>query len=230
MPVKSSRPVYPLIRNGNWPLLSQTWHQPLVTIKQHTALAIVFAQDGEEQPVYLTRDIVQHTLKESFRQWQQHIHDYPFEIELSARLENRVLFVSGGVYVTGKILSAGFLELAAEILQTDRLLISIPGRSYLMVTGFCEDFHLLEMFFRLHFHTWQGMAEHTDEQITDMLFIANHNRLQYAVPPSFHAGLFEKAHMVATHDFPADNIPGAYPTFSLQEMMEHAKIPVHLPA
>lgn len=226
---KQSRPVYPVIKHGQWKTLPYAKFYPFVETAGSTELAIAFAQAGEEKFFYITdEDLHDPLVKENFQKWQQNIDEYPFEIELSAELDNRVVFASGEDHSSEKILSAAFLGKVAEILGTDSLLISIPRRRNLMITSYHENFQLLETFFHLHFQAWRE-EDYGNEPITEMVFIASPSQLEYAVPLGFRMNLYEKNGKRTLSYSTMDDLFDEDDRINFQNIMNRNKIPVRLP-
>lgn len=226
---KDKVPVYPMIKNGHWRAMSNAKHLPFVKRGDNLELAIVFAQDAGDNFEYITEnDIADPAIRANFGQWQRNIDQYPFEIEISERLDKRVIFASGNDHSSEKILSAGFLQQACAALRTDRLLIAAPRRRCLMITSYHEEFQMLETFFHLHFIAY-GEEEYGNEVITDMVFVASQHRVEYAAPLGFRMHLYEKDGQRKLVYNTTDDLFDEHGQINFQQIIERNKIPVLLP-
>jgi hypothetical protein len=227
---KTQLDVYPMIKDGHWPHLNRVKSFPLVTNGGgQPELAVIFAQDAGDGLEYLTTDDLQdQPVNDQYKKWQSNIDHYPFKLEaIFPELQNRVLFASGTLHASEKVFSAAFLEQACKALNTDKLVISIPRRSYLMVTSYHEDFNMMENFFRYHFDAW-GHNDGT-EPVTEMVFIADKNKLQYAVPLGFRINVYEKDGQFKLSYSTTDDLFDENNQINFQAIMEKKKIPVTLP-
>jgi hypothetical protein len=226
---KDSTPVYPMIKAGAWGPLPYAEHHPFVTVDGKVELAVVFAQDAGENFEYLTpSDLENPAIHANFAKWQANIDAYPFELEVSQVLNKRVLFGSGEDHSSEKILSPAFLSQACQLLNTDRLIISIPRRRCLMLTSYYEEYSLLESFFQAHFRAW-GEEEYGNELITEMVFLANAEQVQYAIPLGFRLTTMERdgqQHLLYTT---MEDSLLAGGRINFQQIMETHKIPVTPP-
>lgn len=225
---KDKVPVYPMIKSGEWKGMSRVEHIPFVTLNGHLDLAVVFAQDAGDQFMYITEgDLQNPAVKANFDQWQANIDNYPFEIEISERLNKRVIFASGEDHSSEKILSKQFLEQACKTLNTDKLIISIPRRRCLMITSYYEEFSLLESFFHLHFIAWRE-EDYGNEVITEMVFVADKDKVQYAVPLGFRLNLYEKDGRKVLSYSTMDELFDENNQIDFQKLIERNKVPVTL--
>ncbi|WP_214071287.1 DUF1444 family protein [Mucilaginibacter sp. dw_454] len=225
---KAAVPVYPMIKMGEWQGMSLAKSLPFVMNGDQLDLAIVFAQDAGDRFQYiLETDLQQPDIAENFNRWQHNINEYPYEIELGDTLQNRVIFASGEDHASEKILSAAFLSDACQTLNTDKLVISIPRRRCLMITRYDEDFELLETFFRLHFIAWRE-EDYGNEPITEMVFIADKNKVRYAVPLGFRINIYEKDGQKVLNYVTAGELFDENDQINFQKIMEKNKIPVSI--
>lgn len=225
---KDKVPVYPMIKDGRWNGLPHVRHLPFVKQHNNLELAIVFAQDGGEQFIYVTEtDLQQEAIQSNFEKWKHNIDQYPFEMEISEKLDKRILFASGEDHASEKILSASFLEQACVALNTNRLLISIPRRRCLMITSYHENFATLETFFHLHFIAYRE-EEYGNEIITEMVFVANNKQVEYAVPLGFRMNLYEKEGQRKLVYSTTDELFDENNQINFQKIIERNKVPVIL--
>lgn len=223
---KSKVPVYPMLKAGNWQAINQVEAIPFVKDKEHLELAVIFAQDAGTRFEYITPSDLQHPeIKANYENWQQHIDAYPYEFEVSERLDNRVIFASGEDHSSEKILSPAFLHHACEVLHTDRLIISAPRRRCLMITSYHENFPMLENFFHLHFIAFRE-EEYGNEPITEMIFTANNKNVEYAVPLGFRINLYEKDGHRKLVYATMDELFDENGQINFQKIIERNKIPV----
>jgi len=223
---KSKVPVYPMIKRADWKGIDLVRSQPFLNIGEKPELAIIFAQDAGNCFVYITEsDLLLPDVAENFKNCQKNIEAYPHEIVLAASLDNRVFTASGEDHSAEKVLSPAFLAEACLALNTDRLIISIPRRRCMMVTSYYEDFQLLESFFRLHFVAWEE-EDYGNEQISDMVFLANSNNIEYAVPLGFRILLYERDGQFKLVYNTMDDLFDESGKIDFQSIMERNKIPV----
>lgn len=221
--------VYPMIKSAEWKGTLRVKHLPFVTLEGHLDLAIVFAQDAGDRFMYVTEEDLQDpAVKANFDQWQANIGNYPFEIEISERLDNRVIFASGEDHSSEKILSKEFLEQACKTLNTDKLIISVPRRRCLMITSYYEEFALLESFFHLHFIAWRE-EDYGNEVITEMVFVADRNKVEYAVPLGFRMNMYEKDGQRVLSYSTMDGLVDETGQINFQKIIERNKVPVVFP-
>jgi hypothetical protein len=221
--------VYPMIKDARWRGTSRVVHYPFVTNGDSLELTIVFAQDaGDNFEYIMPADLENEAVKENFNKWKQNIDNYPFEIERSQTLDNRVIFASGNDHSSEKILSAAFLAEACKALNTDRIIISAPRRRCLMITSYHEDFPMLENFFYFHFVAFRE-EDYGNEVITEMVFVADTNKVEYAVPLGFRMNLYEKDGQRKLVYSTMDELFDEKGQVNFQKIIEKNKIPVTLP-
>jgi len=224
---KSEVPIYPMIKRADWKGIGLVKSQSFLNLGEKAELAIVFAQDAGNSFVYITdSDLQLPGVTENFQQWQNNIDAYPYEIVLAASLGDRVLTASGEDHSAEKVLSSAFLGEACQALNTDRLVISMPRRRCLMVTSYYEDFQTLEDFFRLHFVAWEE-EDYGNEQISDMVFIADREHVEYAVPLGFRINLYERDGQFNLVYSTLDELFNENGQIDFQSIMERNKIPVY---
>jgi len=227
---KSKVPVYPMIKRADWKGIDLVRSNSFLNIGDKPELAIVFAQDAGDRFLYMTEsDLQSPSVIENFKSWQKNIDAYPYEIVLAASLGNRVFTASGEDHSAEKVLSPAFLAEACRALNTDRLVISIPRRRCLMVTSYYEDFPTLENFFRLHFLAW-GEEDYGNEQISEMVFLADRNNIEYAVPLGFRINVYEKDGQFKLVYSTMDDLFNENDQIDFQKIMERSKMPITLPA
>ncbi|TDQ11403.1 hypothetical protein [Pedobacter metabolipauper] len=220
--------VYPMIKSSDWKGMGLARSQPFLDIDGKPELALVFAQDAGDSFQYITEaDLLLPGVQENFDQWQHNINTYPYEITLAKSLDNRVITASGEDHSAEKVLSAAFLAEACAALNTDRLVISIPRRRCLMITSYYEDFQSLENFFRLHFLAWQE-EDYGNEQISEMVFLADKNKIEYAVPLGFRINLYERDGQFKLVYSTMDDLFQENDQIDFQKIMEKNKIPVSI--
>lgn len=146
---------------------------------------------------------------------------------LPPALENRLITTSGEDFSAEKILSPAFLAEACLALNTDKLVISIPSRRTIMIISYQEDFNLLEEFFWLHFRAW-GNEEYGNEPITEMIFLANQHKVEYAVPLGFQLNLYEKDGQQVLSHATIDDLFHGSEQIDFQQIMERNKIAVFI--
>ena len=223
---KSKVPVYPMIKRADWKGAGFARSKPFLNIGERPELSIVFAQDAGNSFLYITEsDLLLPGVTENFKNWQKNIDAYTYEIVLATSLGNRVFTASGEDHSAEKVLSPAFLAEACRALNTDRLIISMPRRRCLMVTSYYEDFQLLESFFRLHFVAWEE-DDYGNEQISDMVFLANSNNIEYAVPLGFRIILYERDGQLKLVYSTMDELFNENGQIDFQRIMERNKIPV----
>ncbi len=223
---KSKVPVYPMIKRADWKGIGLVRSQSFLNIGEKPELAIVFAQDAGNSFLYITEsDLKLPGITENFKNWQKNIDAYPYEIVLAASQDNRVFTASGEDHSAEKVLSPAFLSEACRVLNTDRLIISMPRRRCLMVTSYYEDFQTLENFFRLHFAAWEE-EDYGNEQISDMVFTANRDSIEYAVPLGFRIILYERDGQFKLVYSTLDELFNENGQIDFQSIMERNKIPV----
>lgn len=223
---RSAIPIYPMIKDADWQGMNLAAKQPFVTIDGHLKLALVFAQDAGDRCQYITMDDLQKPgIPENFERWQNNINEYPCEISLPQAFENRLITTSGKDFAAEKILSPAFLAEACRALNTDKLVISIARRRNLMITSYHEDFNFLEEFFWQHFRIW-GKDKYGDEPITEMIFLANQHKVEYAVPLGFRLNLYEKDGQQKLSYSTMDDLFHGSEQIDFQRIMERNKIAV----
>lgn len=222
--------IYPMIKDARWQGTPHAVHYPFVKVGETLDLAIVFAQDAGNSFQYITpAELENEAIKANFEKWKQNIDNYPFEIEASEKLKGRIIFASGEDHSSEKILSATFLAEACKVLNTDKLIISAPRRRCLMLTSYHETFPMLENFFFFHFEAFRE-EDYGNELITEMVFIADANRVQYAVPLGFRMNLYEKdGQRKLTYSTMDDNFGNDDGGINFQKIIERNQIPVTLP-
>ncbi|MBO9635728.1 MAG: hypothetical protein J7578_21670 [Chitinophagaceae bacterium] len=226
---KDKVPVYPMIKDARWKGTPYAMHYPFVQLGEALELAIVFAQDAGDKFEYLTKDdMLNEEINKNFHNWQENINHYPFEIEIAEDLRNRVIFASGQDHSAEKILSAAFLAEACKVLNTDKLIISIPRRRCLMITSYHEDFLMLETFFHLHFIAYRE-EEYGNEVITEMVFVADKDKVQYAAPLGFRINMYEKDGQRKLVYSTMDDLFDQNDQINFQSIIEKNKIPIQLP-
>jgi len=223
---KSKVLVYPMIKCADWKGIDLVRSQSFLSIGGKPELAIVFAQDAGNSFQYVTEsDLHLPGVTDNFNNWQKNIDAYPYEIVLAASQGNRIFTASGEDHSAEKVLSSAFLSEACRALNTDRLIISMPRRRCLMVTSYDEDFQTLENFFRLHFVAWEE-EDYGNEQISDMVFLADRNKIQYAVPLGFRISLYEREGQFKLVYSTLDDLFNQNSQIDFQSIMERNKIPV----
>ena len=226
---KDKVPVYPMIKDARWQGLQHAVHYPFVKFGDTLDLAIVFPQDAGERFEYITpNDLQDEAIKINFEKWQSNIDQYPYEIEVSEQLKKRIIFASGEDHSSEKIFSSAFLAEACRVLETDRLLISAPRRRCLMLTSYHEDFLMLETFFHLHFIAYRE-DDYGNEVITEMVFVADNNKVQYAVPLGFRINMYEKDGQRKLVYSTMDDLYDENDQINFQKIIEKKKIPVTHP-
>lgn len=225
---KAQVPVYPMLKSAEWQGINLVTSLPFVVIKGELHLAIVFPQDAGDRFEYITpRDLEQPGVPENYNQWQSNIDAYPYEIVLSKSFDNRVATASGEDHSAEKILSPAFLAEACKALNTDKLVISAPRRRCLMITSYHEDFLLLEDFFRLHFSAWRE-DDYGNEPITEMVFLADKNKVTHAVPLGFRINVYEKDGNYKVSYSTMDDLFDENDQINFQHIMERNKVEVSL--
>ncbi|NML23107.1 hypothetical protein HHL16_19675 [Pseudoflavitalea sp. G-6-1-2] len=223
---KDKVPVYPMIKDAGWQALQHAAHLPFVKIGDTLNLAIVFPQDAGDRFEYITNaDLNNEAIKENHKKWQANIDQYPFELEISQHLNKRVVFASGNDHSSEKIFSAEFLAAACKALNTDKLIISAPRRRCLMITSYHEEFQLLETFFHLHFIAWHE-DDYGNEPITEMVFVADAGKVQYAVPLGFRINMYEKDGQRQLVYSTMDDLFAENGQINFQKIIERNKVPV----
>lgn len=227
MPIEKDKvPVYPKIKNARWPGIPDVVHVPFVKREDELDLAIIFAQDAGELFLYLTpQDLENEAVKANYEKWQRNIDAYPFDMELPERLDGRILFASGDDHSSEKILSPAFLAEACQTLDTDQLIISIPRRRCLMITSYHENYNKLEAFFYLHFVAYRE-EDYGNEVITDMVFVADKEKVRFAVPLGFSINVVEKDGETQLVYATMDQIFDENHQINFQQIIEKKKVPV----
>ena len=226
---KDKVPVYPMIKDARWQGTSLAVHYPFVKLGDNLDLAIVFPQDAGDRFEYLTpHDLHNEAIKNNFEKWQSNIDQYPFEIESPEQLKNRIIFASGQDHSAEKILSSAFLAEACRVLNTDKLIISTPRRRCLMITSYHEDFLMLETFFHLHFIAYRE-DDYGNEVITEMVFVADNKKVEYAVPLGFRINMYEKEGQRKLVYSTMDDLFDENDQINFQKVIEEKKIPVIYP-
>jgi hypothetical protein len=227
---KNKVPVFPMIKDARWQGLPHVVHYPLVKQEDSPELALIFAQDAGDSFQYITpQDLQDPSLKENFDKWQQNIDEYPYEIEISERLDKRVIFASGEDHSSEKIFSPAFLAEACRVLNTDKLIISAPRRRCLMITSYHEDFQMLETFFQLHFIAYRE-EDYGNEVITEMVFVADDKKVGYAVPLGFRINLYEKDGNTKLVYSTMDDLFDENDQINFQKIIEKNKLKILYPA
>ena len=223
---KDKVPVYPMIKDARWQGMQHAVHYPFVKVGETLELAIVFPQDGGDRFEYITNaDIENEAVRENFGKWQENINQYPYKLEVSERLRKRVVFASGEDHSSEKILSAAFLAEACKTLNTDKLIISAPRRRCLMITSYYEEFAMLETFFHLHFIAWRE-DDYGNEPITEMVFVADAGKVQYAVPLGFRINMYEKDGQTKLVYSTMDDLFDENGQINFQQIIEKNKVAV----
>ena len=218
--------VYPMLKTGEWQGIGYAQSLPYIMENGGLHLAIVFAQDAGDRFEYITKpELEKPGVQENYAKWQSNIDAYPYEIVLAQSLDNRVFTASGQDFSAEKILSPAFLAEACAVLKTDRLIISAPRRRCLMATSYHEDFNMLENFFRLHFAAWRE-DDYGNEPITEMVFLADGNRVTYAVPLGFRINVYEKDGQYKLSYSTMDELFNEDGFMDFQAIIERNKIPV----
>ncbi|QEC45241.1 hypothetical protein [Pseudobacter ginsenosidimutans] len=226
---KDKVPVYPMIKDARWQGISLAVHLPFVKLGDNLDLAIVFPQDAGDRFEYITpHDLQIEAIKNNFEKWQSNIDEYPYEIEISEQLNRRVIFASGSDHSSEKILSSAFLAEACRVLNTDKLIISAPRRRCLMITSYYENFQMLETFFHLHFIAYRE-DDYGNEVITEMVFVSDNNKVQYAVPLGFRINMYEKDGQRKLVYSTMDDLFDENGQINFQNIIERNKIPVSYP-
>jgi hypothetical protein len=225
---KAQIPIFPMIKSAEWRGITHATSLPFVTIEGQLDLAIVFAQDAGESFQYITPpDLQKPGVQENYDKWQSNIDNYPYEIALAEVLDNQIATASGEDHSAEKILSPAFLAEACEVLKTDKLLISIPRRRCLMLTSYYGDYKLLEDFFRLHFKAWRE-EDYGNEVITEMVFLADKDKVTHAVPLGFRINVYEKDGQFVLSYSTMEDIFEEGEQINFQNIMERKKILVTL--
>jgi hypothetical protein len=225
---KAQVPVYPMIKSAEWRGIAHAASLPFVAVEGQPHLAIVFAQDAGDRFEYITPgDLQKPGVQENYDKWQSNINNYPHEITLAEVLDNKVATSSGEDHSAEKILSSAFLAEACQALKTDKLIISAPRRRCLMITSYYGDFNLLEDFFRLHFKAWNE-DEYGNEPITEMVFLADKDKVTHAVPLGFRINVYEKDGQFTLSYSTMDELFDENGQVNFQSIMERNKIPVTL--
>ncbi len=187
LPDKKNFKIYPRIKNREWDALPITYHIPL-----GGDLVLVFIQDINERITYLMDDEIDSPeIKQQIKQWKENINEVPFELFSSESWESRVYFNQPGDYSNEKVFDPAFIRKACELLKTDKLIISVSRRHRMQLTSYHEDFQLLERFFFNHFSVWRDSGL-VDEVISEMVLIAEKDRVTHIVPMGFRMNLYEK--------------------------------------
>ena len=187
-PDKDTFKVYPRIKNCNWNALSQTYSIPL-----GGDLVLVFVQDIHDKIWYVTNeDMRDEAVRRQVLQWKANIKEVGFELFSPETWNNRVYFNQPGDYSNEKVFDPDFIKTACEFLKTDKLVISISRRHRMHITSYYEEYPHLEDFFYQHFSTWRN-TDLEDEVLSEMVLVAEKDRLTHVVPLGFRMDLFEKA-------------------------------------
>ncbi|RAJ05485.1 hypothetical protein LX64_02643 [Chitinophaga skermanii] len=226
---KDKVPVYPMIKDARWPGLAHAAFIPFVQTGDTLELAIVFPQDAGDKFEYITQqDLQNEAIKVNFSQWQQNIDAYPFAIDWPEPLRRRIFVTPEEDHAAEKILSPAFLAEACKLLKTDKLLISAPRRRFLMMTSYYEEFKNLELFFYYHFNDFKDDTSGC-EIITDMIFVADAQQVQYAAPLSFRMNLYEKDGQMTLSYSSMEDLFDENGYINFQAIIEAKKIPVMWP-
>ncbi|RFS26681.1 hypothetical protein DVR12_02520 [Chitinophaga silvatica] len=226
---KDKVPVFPMIKDARWKGMPYAEYIPFVKWNDTLDLALVFVQDAGDKFEYITKtDLENEAIRENFNKWQDNINNYPYEFEVSEELNGRVIMAPGEDHSSEKILSPAFLAEACKRLKTDKIIISAPRRRCLMITSYHEDFLMLETFFYLHFIAFRE-EDYGNELITEMVFVADENKLQYAVPLGFRINLYEKDGQKRLSYSTSDDLFDENDQINFQKIIERNKIRVLLP-
>lgn len=221
---KDKAPVYPMIKDAGWAGMPHAAHLPFVKMGDALALAIVFPQDAGDKFEYLTtKDVENEAVRANQENWRQNIDEFPFEFEKEGN-DERTLFAKGYDFSAEKMLSPAFLAAACKALNTDKIIISAPRRRHMMITSYHEDFVALEYFFYRHFHAWHGNTDH--EVITEMVFVADAEKVRYAVPLGFRINIYEKDGQFKVSYSSMDDLFEANGEIDFRKIMENKKLPV----
>ena len=221
--------VYPMIKDASWQGMPYVVLLPFVSWDETSDLAIVFAQDAGDRFEYITKaDIEDEAIKENFNKWQQNIDAYPFEFEMPEMYDKRMIITNEIDHSAEKILSPAFLTAACKALNTDKLIISAPRRRCLALTSYYEDFLMLESFLYIHFCTWAEESS-GNEAITEMIFVAGADKVQYAVPLGFRMNLYEKDGQRKLVYSSMGDLFDENDQINFQSIIERRKIPISFP-
>lgn len=224
---KDKVPVYPMIKDARWQGLPHTVHLPFVNFGDTPDLAIVFPQDAGDRFQYITpKDLENEAVRSNFEKWQKNIDAFPFEFDKPEGMDGRVIFAAGYDHSSEKMLSPDFLAAACKELNTDKIILSAPRRRHMMITSYHEDFVTLEFFFYRHFVDWRENADH--EVITEMVFVADAEKVRYAVPLGFRINLYEKDGNFKLSYSSMDDLFDENGQIDFRTIMEKNKLPVLL--
>jgi hypothetical protein len=114
-------------------------------------------------------------------------------------------------------------------LNTDKLIISAPRRRCLMITSYHEDFQMLETFFQLHFIAYRE-EDYGNEVITEMVFVADDKKVEYAIPLGFRINLYEKDGKTKLVFSTMDDLFDENDQINFQQIIEKNKLKILYPA
>lgn len=97
-----------------------------------------------------------------------------------------------------------------------------------MLTSYHEDFLTLEAFFHLHFIAFRE-EDYGNEVITEMVFVANRDKLQYAAPLGFRINMYEKDGQRKLVYSTMDELFDENDQINFQKIIEKNKVPISLP-
>lgn len=211
--------VYPCIKSAQWPHLAMFYNVPL-----GGDLVLVFAQDINDRFHYLTKEEAeQREFQELLSCWRKNIQELSFDLFSPQSWNNRVFFNQPGDFSNEKIFNPNFIKKACELLNTDKVVISISRRHRMQITSFYAEFLLMEDFLFSHFSIWRN-SDLDDEVITEMVLIAEKDRITHIVPLGFRMNLYEKDGQRLLNYSAMDKIGDK---IDFQEIMEKNKIEIN---
>ncbi len=133
--LSSPPPILPVLKSSQWAgIKSGLYYKEVLPSPVDVSLILTLGYDCNEHFRFLYQYELKGESKEMmYMQAIDHLlqHEVPFDI--SGKNNEQILFASGREYSSEKILCPDFMHQAHQLLQSDKLLVSIPRRRNMVI-------------------------------------------------------------------------------------------------
>ena len=177
--------IYPILKPGDWPGITYgAIRQTLIGTPEAPYLVVGFGYDAPSNFVFLMpKDIEGKDSSAIIQQAYANLEAIPSPFEISDVFDGRVLTASGNDFSSEKILCESHMQRAHDLLNADRLLVSIPRRRCMMIIAENEEQEMMSKFLYLHQHAWEDDS-FGNAPITHDLFLVENAQIIGVISPA----------------------------------------------
>ncbi len=153
--------LYPVLKPGDWiGIRAGAVRQTLFgsTEKPQLVIALGYGEPSDLAFV-MPADLEGKDANALWQDAYRNLESYPQDFEWSPEYEGKILSASGQGFSSEKILCINHMMKAHELLNSNELFVSIPRRSFMLITSRHADENLLNHFLGLHNHTWRNRQD-----------------------------------------------------------------------